>query len=228
MKEEIFKPVKNFEGIYEVSNLGNVKSLNYNKSNKPKIMSGTISVCGYRLVKISKNAKYRSRPVHQLVAESFLNHTPCGHKLVVNHKDLNKLNNHVDNLEIVTQRENANKKHVKSSSNFTGVSWHKQTKKWQSRILIINKDKHLGFFDNELEASEYYKNAVIAINNNQEVIVKKPSYASNYKGVYRNVKNNKWTAQIRINGIFKYLGSFDNEIDAHNTYQNKLKEILNQ
>jgi hypothetical protein len=78
-------------------------------------------------------------------------------KLVINHVDFNKLNNKVDNLEIITNRKNANQKHLKSSSVYTGVCWHKPNKKWMSYISINGKSKYLGLFTNELEASEAYQ-----------------------------------------------------------------------
>ena len=77
--------------------------------------------------------------------------------MVVNHIDLNKKNNNLSNLEIVSNRENSNRKHLKSSSNYTGVSWDKNKRKWQSQIKINNKNIFLGRFNNELEASNAYQ-----------------------------------------------------------------------
>ena len=95
--------------------------------------------------------------MHQLVAEAFLNHKRCGMEFVINHIDFNKTNNKVENLEIITNRENSNQKHLKSSSIYTGVSWDKRYNKWRSNITVNGKLKHLGYFINELEASEVYK-----------------------------------------------------------------------
>lgn len=63
---------------------------------------------------------------------------------VVNHKDFDRQNNKLSNLEIVTHRENANRKHLKSTSKYVGVGWHKRIKKWQSRIVVKRKIIHLG------------------------------------------------------------------------------------
>jgi hypothetical protein len=155
--EEIWKDISGYEGYYQVSNLGRVKSLNYNHTKKEKLLHSTENRDMYLRVGLYKNGKPKIKRVHQLVAESFLNHKICGHKLVVNHKDFNKQNNHVDNLEIVTQRENANKKHINSSSRFVGVSWHKENKKWQVSIWINGKLKYIGSFTSELEASSAYE-----------------------------------------------------------------------
>lgn len=103
---EIWKDVIGYEGYYQVSNLGNIKSLGNNKTRKEKILNPRICNAGYFYVNLSLNGKAASKKIHQLVATAFLNHVPCGHKLVVNHKDFNKLNNIIDNLEIVTSREN--------------------------------------------------------------------------------------------------------------------------
>lgn len=85
-------------------------------------------------------------------------------KLVVNHKDFNKQNNYVNNLEIITQRENTNLKHIQSSSKYVGVNWAKKSNKWQSTITINNKQKFLGLFTNELDDSKAYEKALLLIN----------------------------------------------------------------
>lgn len=98
-----------------------------------------------------------TRSVHQLVAESFLGYVRCGMVMVVNHIDFNKTNNTLTNLEVVTQRKNANRKHINSSSKYTGVSWHKANRKWRAKIVWNNKSVHIGYFDIELDASDAYE-----------------------------------------------------------------------
>jgi len=155
---EIYKDVIGYEGIYQVSNLGNIKSLKFNKE---KVLNPSCSSPdGYYRVNLFINGKSTSRLVHQLMAESFLNHKVCGLKLVINHIDFNRTNNRLDNLEIVTNRENTNKKHLKSSSKYTGVYWNKANNKWQSIIYLNGKLKHLGLFKDELDALEAYQKAL--------------------------------------------------------------------
>lgn len=77
---------------------------------------------GYFQVALLKNGIEKRFKVHQLVAMCFLNHKPCGMNLVVNHINFNRNDNRIDNLEIVTARENANLKHIKSSSKYLGVT----------------------------------------------------------------------------------------------------------
>ena len=151
---EVFKDVKGYKGKYEVSNLGRVKSLKFNKE---KILKAGVNANGYLQVNLFKDGKCKARKVHQLVAVAFLGHKPCGMKLVVNHIDIDKLNNNVSNLEIVTARENSNHKHLKSSSKYTGVAWHKRNKKWAAYIAINGKQKYLGYFTDEIEASNAYQ-----------------------------------------------------------------------
>lgn len=151
---EIWKTIIGFED-YQVSNLGRVKSLKWSKE---RILKGGIDAYGYSNVRLSSNSKETTRTVHQLVAITFLNHKPCKYQLIVNHIDFNRLNNNIENLEIVTARENTNRKHKKSSSQYTGVSWHKNRNKWIASILINRETKYLGYFLNEYDAHLAYEN----------------------------------------------------------------------
>jgi len=154
---EEFKELKGYEGMYEVSNLGNVKSL---KCGREKFLKAGVASHGYYTVALCKDGNKKTKNVHVLVAESFLNHNPNGHKLVINHIDLDKLNNNVSNLEIVTTRKNTNQKHIKSTSKYVGVCWFKRDKKWRAAIVINGKSKYLGLFTDEKEASNAYQTAL--------------------------------------------------------------------
>ena len=163
MKEQ-WKDITGYEEIYQVSNQGRVKSLKWGKE---RILKMCLDGCGYCIVCLCKNSIKTTAKIHKLVAIAFLGHIRCGYKLVVNHKDFNKLNNCVDNLEIVTQRENTNKKHLKSSSDFVGVSWDKDRNRWASKITIEGKTKYLGRFTDEVEASKAYQSALNNLNKGQ-------------------------------------------------------------
>lgn len=159
---EVWKDIPEYEGLYQVSNLGNVRSLNRICSRGRKI-KGTVlkpglSSVGYFNVNLYKSGELKTKTVHTLVSYAFLDHTPNGVKLVVNHIDINRENNNLYNLEIITNRENTNKKHLKSSSEYVGVSWTKRNKKWQAQIYVNGKIKHLGYFIDELEAAQSYQN----------------------------------------------------------------------
>ena len=155
--KEIWKDIPNYEGYYQVSSLGNVKSIRFNRE---KLLKKCINSCGYCLVVLYNNKKRKIFYVHQLVAIAFLNHNPNKFEKVVNHKNFNKLDNRVENLEIVYTRENCNQKHIKSSSNYTGVSFHKTEKCFFSYIRIKSNRIHLGRYKSEKKASEMYELAV--------------------------------------------------------------------
>lgn len=162
METEIWKVIPNYEN-YQVSNLGNIKSLSREVKNrwntrvvKETLMNPVLRTDGYYSINLRKQTKPKSFLIHQLVAICFLNHKPNGLELVVNHKNFIKTDNRLENLEIITARENCNQKHIKSSSKYTGVTWNKQRCKWQSQIIINGKCKYLGLFLNEYDASKKY------------------------------------------------------------------------
>ena len=153
MTEE-YRDIIGYEGIYQISNEGNLKSLKWNKS---KILKKHIDNNGYYSSNLTLNNKYKTFRLHMLVAKAFLNHTPDGTtKLVVNHIDGNKLNNNINNLEVVTHRENittcSKTRGNNFSSNYKGVSYYKPTGKWKATVTFNKKSIHLGYFYNELDA----------------------------------------------------------------------------
>ena len=152
---ETFKDIPNYEGLYQAGTYGNIKSLIYSKGIilKPKERDN-----GYKHVTLYKNRIKTTRTVHQLMAITFLGHIPNGSTLVVNHKDFNRGNNKLSNLDIVTMRENSNQKHLNSSSQYTGVSWRENRNKWQSEIWCNRESKYLGLFNNEIDAHNAYQN----------------------------------------------------------------------
>lgn len=99
--KRIWKNITDYEGLYQVSNDGDVVSLRFNP---PKSIYQNITNCGYKQVKLYKNGKKKQIGVHTLVAREFVDGWFEGAE--VNHKDLNKLNNQAENLEWVTRSEN--------------------------------------------------------------------------------------------------------------------------
>ena len=165
---EIYKDIKGYEGLYQVSSLGNIRRLksvvkckaDFSRIVNERVLRSSGDGGGYLGVTLSKGSICNRFKIHQLVAIAFLDHTPNGHKLVVNHKDFDKNNNSVKNLEIVTQRNNTNRKHLKSSSKYTGVSFDKQSNKWRADIRIKGKNKYLGLYFNESNAHLAYQQAL--------------------------------------------------------------------
>lgn len=119
----IWKPVIGYEGLYEVNNIGQVKSLNYNHTGKAKTLAlkkWKTGYCGYTL---SKSGITKNKFAHVLVATAFIeneNNLPS-----VNHIDGNKLNNCVENLEWVSKSDNtrhAIKNGLRKDSYMRGVT----------------------------------------------------------------------------------------------------------
>ena len=101
--KEIYKDIPGYEGKYQVSNLGNIRSLNYQNTKKSKVLCPINHHGGYQIIHLGSN---KIKMVHTLVAEVFIENPE--RKKFVNHIDGNKHNNKVSNLEWVTSNENVN------------------------------------------------------------------------------------------------------------------------
>lgn len=166
MQKEVWKDIPGYEDYYQVSNLGRVKGLTRKVKNrngfsiiKENHLKQTLSLRGYYVVGLFNNSKGKTMNVHQLVSMAFLGHKPDGtFKLIVDHIDNDKLNNRVENLQIISQRENASKDKKNKTSKYTGVSWDSKNKKWTVGIRINGISKNLGRFNSEEDAYLVYKN----------------------------------------------------------------------
>ena len=158
--KEIWKDIPNYEGIYQASSLGRIKSLNLKNKKPPIIRKLRLTMFGYQKVDLSKNGSKKYYQVHQLIAMTFLNHKPCKHKMVVDHINEIRTDNRLENLQIVTSRFNVSKAMKNKSSKYTGVSWYKKYDCWVSKIHYKGKQLHLGYFKDEYEAYLAYKKKV--------------------------------------------------------------------
>ncbi|MAT89629.1 MAG: endonuclease [Flavobacteriaceae bacterium] len=173
---EIWKSVKNYETLYEVSNLGRVRSLDRTIIRKDgiksksygKLLKPGLSSNGYLTVNLSLNGKVKNRTIHTLVGEAFLNYIKKGYTQVIDHKDNNKLNNRLDNLKILSNRENTSKEIARGESQYVGVHKLKSTSKgirkvkpinkpWVASIYKNKKKKVIGRFETEYEAHLAYQ-----------------------------------------------------------------------
>jgi hypothetical protein len=169
--KEIFLDIEDYEGLYQVSQIGNVKSLERYKDNNggrvlvcEKILKLAINKKGYSVASLCKNGKQKTVPVHRLVALSFIRNP--NNKPQVNHINEIKTDNRVSNLEWCTNRENTTHSfnNKKSTSKYIGVHYSKSNKKWCAQIRMNGKSKHLGFFTEELDAHNAYQNKLKEIN----------------------------------------------------------------
>ena len=139
--EEIWKDIEGYEGLYQVSNLGDVRSLKYAGGNKVKLLKQTTNKGGYKQVILHKDGKRKNYKVHRLVAMVFISN-PNNYK-EVNHKDENPSNNDVSNLEWCTSEYNKNygTRTKRASESLKGKHRSEETKK---KISESKKGKYKG------------------------------------------------------------------------------------
>ena len=143
--KEIWKDIQGYEGKYQVSNLGNVKSLNYHGTCKERILIPGKTTNGYLFVSLSKNSKVKNFKIHRLAAQAFIENTE--NLLEVNHIDENKLNNRVDNLEWCSHEYNIN--YGTRSARELETRKLKKCKNAERTVLQFTKD---GKFVNEYKS----------------------------------------------------------------------------
>jgi len=189
MKPEIWKAVEGYEGLYEVSSYGRVKSIARVSAGlrcptiiKEKILKGSL-VLGYPTVGLCKNGVQKIFTVHRLVAVAFLNYVPDGRELEIDHINGLRDDNYAVNLRIVTRQFNMtygfrkNRKYFTPPkmerkigknwseiySQYVGVYWSKEHKMWYSKVAIYGVYKHLGFYKSEETAARMYESKLTEI-----------------------------------------------------------------
>lgn len=105
--KEVWKDISNYEGLYKISNFGNVISLKnrWSERKAPKKVKSHITDKNYKRIALCKNNNQKLFMVHDLVAKTFIRNFNYPEE-EINHKDKNRLNNCVDNLEIISHIEN--------------------------------------------------------------------------------------------------------------------------
>lgn len=168
MEQEEIRRIPGFED-YGVSNLNEVYSYKFGRIRKLRQATGPQGK--YKVVGLCQNGVVRFEQVHRLVAVAFLDHPlGVGHNNgTVNHKDWNTHNSRLDNLEIISMRDNCihGKKRGPKTSQYVGVSLDRGRKreKWLCHIQYKGKNYHLGRFDNEEDAAACYQKNLQDINN---------------------------------------------------------------
>jgi hypothetical protein len=168
---EVWKDIEGYEGLYQVSNLGRVKSLKRRAKTKHGFRSVSERILSihlygrYLVVGLCKNNKVKTFKVHSLVAMAFLGHVPCGMELVVDHIDENVLNNKLNNLQVITVLENTRRSMKKLYSDTPYITYNKRYKKWLFAIRIKGGGVYVKQFKTE-------EDAVVALEEVQEKIKK--------------------------------------------------------
>lgn len=142
LPKQIWKDIEGFEGLYQVSNTGRVRSLNYLHTGKTKVMKQNTDKDGYRNITLKNNNKCKTYFIHRLVALAFI---PNPLNLPqVNHIDENKTNNAVWNLEWCTQEYNINygTRNKRISEARKGRQFTKETKRKMSENHADFKGKN--------------------------------------------------------------------------------------
>jgi hypothetical protein len=170
---ELYKDIKKFEGLYQISNLGNVKSM-VGRYRKVNILKFGVTTAGYATITLCKDKKRYSKTIHRLVCETFLGKSD----LHVNHKDGNKLNNNLDNLELVTRSENT--KHAISKGLFI-PNYEK---------IAIQKRKKIAQIDNiSGETINIYESSHDASNKTK---INRGNISSTCRGLFKTAGGYKW------------------------------------
>lgn len=164
-EQEIWKDILGYEELYQISNLGRVKSLERitnNQFGKKDLILPLRTIFNGRYVRVtlSKYGIVEELNVHVLVAIAFLDFTPGGWKFVVDHKDNDPLNNKASNLQIITHRFNRIKEIDKTITHslYTGVTYHPDRKKYYASIKLKRTSIHLG---THVDNQEYLRDLYI-------------------------------------------------------------------
>lgn len=150
MDNEVWKEIKDTNGRYFISNMGRLK---YFWFGREKITSGSKDVFGYLRFRING----KTIKAHRIVCEYFLEDFDSS--LTVNHKNFDKSNNCIDNLELLTVRDNnihyvVNKKKGTSSSKTLGVGFHRGINRWTARVNYNGERVSVGSYLTEKEAQD--------------------------------------------------------------------------
>ena len=164
--QEIWKNVIEYETKYEISNYGNLRKLPKKSGKTYKAIH--INRLGYLYTSMSNNNKKKNKTIHQLVAAAFIPNFKYG--MIINHKDGNKLNNHVSNLEVCDHTYNNTHAHSlglmpkpgKSKYNNVSIRYDKRNKIikpiYVASIRINSKKHYIGSFKDEIEAAKAVDN----------------------------------------------------------------------
>lgn len=144
---EVWKDIKGYEGLYQISNLARVKSFKFYKGTNERILKNFKTSNGYLAVKLCKNKTKKDMTIHRLVAKHFILNPEF--KITVNHINGKKEDNSINNLEWSTYKENNEHARKTGLNNDVGSNSHK-AKISENEVIIIRNSYKLGYTQNEI------------------------------------------------------------------------------
>lgn len=210
---EQWKDIPNYEGLYKASDLGRIKSLERYKKNWSKLQLVKERIlkqcnCTYLSLELNKESVPNTVDVHVVVGITFLGHVPCRGRKVVDHKNNNKKDNRLCNLQIITRRKNSSKD-KNPASGHTRIS--KVKDKYSVSISVNCKTIYLGLFPTLKEAKNIYRKAIVLSDKGKSVEHLKVrqiiNTTTNIIGVYK--YRTKFVACIFIKSRKKQIGTYD-------------------
>jgi hypothetical protein len=221
---EQWKDIPDYEGLYQVSDLGRIKSLekprkkstnNPNSFVRERIMKGSLGK-RYLCTALYKDGFSKSFLVHHLLSITFLNFKPNMGDIIVDHINNIPTDNRLINLQLITRRHN-NIKDVKSKSEAVGL--YERNGFFNVTISVNGISCGLGNFRDKNEAIKKHKEAFDLIENKQDIshLIKKRNNKTEFTGVYNS--GGKFTSQIWYNGFTFNLGSYNTKEEASSVYQ---------
>ena len=147
---EIWENVEDFEGIYQISNHGRLKS--FKAAADGRVLSNKNRKGDYLAVVLQANGKTKHTRMHRLVAECFIPNIFGGNE--VNHRDGNKQNNHVDNLEWVTRSENALHARIHNTNILGGMNFYNRYIRPKRIVQLTLDHNHVAEYYNSKEAAD--------------------------------------------------------------------------
>lgn len=167
LEGEEWREVFGYEDLYLISNMGRVRSLDrtyvfkkvFKRSNKGRLLTPTLSPTGYFVLNLARSGKYKTRQVHQLVSESFLNHF-SNKKMHVDHINGVRTDNRLSNLQVLSARDNAGKG-LRCGWNQSGAKGvYTDRHRWRTEFWIDKRRLHLGSYGTVEEANKVYQTAL--------------------------------------------------------------------
>ena len=230
LNNEVWKDIPDYEGIYQISNLGRVMSIGRKKTRGDeyipnKILKQTKDKNGYAQVNLSKQGKSKMCKTHRLTIKSFTYVSD----LHVDHINGIRDDNRLENLRYCTNRENSTFYFINRNRTSSYIGVFKVSKnKWRASIRVEGKQYNLGNYSSELEASEVYQEALYNWENFKTIPdFKKIKDNTKVQGIYFNKKSCKWQATHKG----KYIGVFKSKEDAiiaQKEFQKALDEYSNK